>query len=72
MSEITTFEKLGGGKSFVVVNSGDTIFDEENHNYVFLKFIPQVRALPYNCMRLHDQKMFTIKKDIKVKEVLVW
>ena len=72
MSEITTFEKLEGGKNFIVIETSSTIFKDVDKDCVFLKFVPQVRSLPYNCMRLHDQKMFEIREDTKVKEVFVW
>ncbi len=72
MSEIKTFEQLEGGKTFIVVKSNKTIFTKKNKEFVFLKFVRQVRAFPYNCMRLHDQKMLEMKKNVKVKEVVAW
>ena len=70
MKKTITFGELEGGKKFLILDSSKGLIKNEYKNCVFLKFVPQVRSLPYNCMCLHDQKMFEVKEDTIVSEVL--
>lgn len=73
MKESTTFGKLEGGKTFIVLNpEKENIPKEGTENLVFLKFIPKERSRHFNCMSLKDQEFMYLRNETEVLEVKLW
>jgi hypothetical protein len=69
MNKKVTFEELKEGSVFLFVLSSGRIYGKDGKHCVFKKIPKQSISLPYNCVRLCDWAMMTIRDYSEVIEV---